>query len=573
MIDRIQTQQVRDDLQSYPAVALIGPRQSGKTTLARSLGRVYFDLEREADRLRLDVEWDRLAGGSDLVILDEAQSMPEAFPRLRGTIDDDRQRKGRFLLLGSVSPARMVRVSESLAGRLSLVELTPFLWTEVPTEAAPDRLWLCGGYPEGGILEPHRFPRWQRNHLALLAERDLPAWGLPAEPQTTDRLLRMLAAAHGQVWNASQIGQSLGLSYHTVNSHLDYLVGAFLIRRLLPYQANIRKRLVKSPKVYWRDSGLLHALLNVTDEDALLAQPWVGASWEGFVIEQTIGVLSATGRLFDPYYFRTSDGRELDLVLDMGKEALGRGDQTDDFTGPGGYGPTQQDGRPDRRDSPVSGHEDQQDSGRQGPVLLQFAMVAGVRAGECGRSRRQLKQGRPDHETTTSPARPDAERPAANGGPPRAAGAARPCPAAEVQAPARLDDQGRGQQVAHVIHPGAHVGVQLVTHGDRQQAAIQHPVQLRDTAQTRVDLHQDQFDHLSPGDVGQPRQADLVVARNAVLLQARPVDEDVQAAVAADPFEGVRQGDGWLQGDLRDGRVEFPASLARGASSIRLAAP
>jgi hypothetical protein len=299
---------------------LSGPRQCGKTTLARSLGGIYFDLEQEADQLRLDLEWDSLAAGKTLVILDEAQSWPQVFPRLRGEIDRERRRKGRFLLLGSVSPSLMVQVSESLAGRLSRVELTPFLWTELKSNSSRRRLWMCGGYPEGGVLGPQRYPRWQLDYLAFLVQRDLPAWGLPARPQITDRLLRMLTAVHGQIWNASQVGQSLGLSYQTVNSYLDYLAGAFLVRRLQPYQVNIRKRLVKSPKVYWRDSGLLHALLNVPDERALLAQPWVGASWEGFVIDQAIGMLAACGSHAEAYYFRTSDQYELDLVLDFGKE-------------------------------------------------------------------------------------------------------------------------------------------------------------------------------------------------------------------------------------------------------------
>ncbi|MDY7009914.1 MAG: ATP-binding protein [Planctomycetota bacterium] len=305
---------------AYPAVTLIGPRQCGKTTLAQSLGGAYFDLEQVSERLRLDLEWDDIVAGKELVILDEAQSWPEVFARLRSAIDRDRKRTGRFLLLGSVSPSLMVQVSESLAGRLSLVELTPFLLTELKAKAARDRCWLCGGYPDGGVLKPKQYPQWQIDYLALLAQRDLPTWGLSAKPQTTDRMLRMLAALHGQTWNASQVGQSLGLSYKTVNNHLDYLVGAFLIRRLQPYQANIKKRLVKSPKVYWRDSGLLHALLNVPDWRSLLAQPWVGASWEGFVIEQALGELSSRGRSFDAYYFRTSDQHELDLVLDFGKE-------------------------------------------------------------------------------------------------------------------------------------------------------------------------------------------------------------------------------------------------------------
>ncbi len=319
MLGRLLTPELRNRLATYPAVALIGPRQCGKTTLGQSLGGAYFDLEQEPERLRLDLEWDDRAAGTELLILDEAQSWPEVFPRLRGAIDRHRKRNGRFLLLGSVSPSLMTHVSQSLAGRLSQIELTPFLLTELTTQTR-ERLWLYGGYPDGGILDAGPYPRWQLDYLALLAQRDLPAWGLPAKPQVTERLIRLLAAVHGQVWNASQLGQSLGLSYKTINGYLDYLVGAFLIRRLPPYQVNIRKRLIKSPKVYWRDSGLLHALLNVADDRALLLQPWVGASWEGFVIEQILGELSSRGRNVDPYYFRTSDGHELDLVLDFGTE-------------------------------------------------------------------------------------------------------------------------------------------------------------------------------------------------------------------------------------------------------------
>lgn len=320
MIPRLIQDQLIDRLTLYPAVAMVGPRQCGKTTLAQSIGGAYFDLEQQSERLRLDLEWDSLEIGKDLVILDEAQSWPDIFPRLRGAIDRDRTRTGRYLLLGSISPSLMTQVSESLAGRLSLVELTPFLMSELNRKAFRDRLWLYGGYPEGGVLAPKRYPLWQHDYLSLLTQRDLPTWGLPAKPQATDRLIRMVTALHGQVWNASRVGQSLGLSYHTVNSYLDYLEGAFLIRRLPSYQANIRKRLIKSPKVYWRDSGLLHALLNVTSKHALVAQPWVGASWEGFVVEQALGVLSARGRHFEAYYFRTSDQQELDLVLDFGNE-------------------------------------------------------------------------------------------------------------------------------------------------------------------------------------------------------------------------------------------------------------
>lgn len=320
MIRRRVQSLVRDRLSRYPAVGLTGPRQCGKTTLARMVGGHYFDLEQEPERLRLDLEWEEIESTHGLVILDEAQSWPELFPRLRGAIDRDRKRCGRFLLLGSVSPSLMTRVSESLAGRLSLVELTPFLIGELQDVADLRALWLRGGFPDGGILDRDSYPQWQRDYLALLTQRDLPAWGLPALPQVTDRLIRMLAAVHGQTWNASQLGKSLGLSYHTVNSYVDYLVGAFLLRRLLPYRPNIRKRLVKSPKVYWRDSGLLHGQLNVTDERSLLAQPWVGASWEGFVIEQVVGFLASLGKVFEAFYFRTSDQYEIDLVLELDGE-------------------------------------------------------------------------------------------------------------------------------------------------------------------------------------------------------------------------------------------------------------
>jgi uncharacterized protein len=316
MIDRRINGVIEDRLAHYPAVALVGARQAGKTTLAQSLGGAYFDLEQEPQRLNLDLRWDELAAGKDLVILDEAQAWPEVFPRLRGAIDAARSRKGRFLLLGSVSPAIMVHVSESLAGRLALVELTPFLISELP-DAPVRRLWCRGGYPEGGVVAG-RFPQWQRDYLALLAQRDLPAWGLPGAPQVTARLLKMLAAVHGQLWNASEIGKSMGLSYHTVNQYMDYLDGAFMIRRLAPYQANLRKRLVKSPKVYWRDTGLLHSLLNIAGEEDLLAHPRVGASWEGFVIEQIIGILRQLDRTAEAYFFRTSDKTEIDLVLDFG---------------------------------------------------------------------------------------------------------------------------------------------------------------------------------------------------------------------------------------------------------------
>ena len=306
-------------LAAYPAVALVGPRQCGKTTLARSLGGRYYDLEQATDRLRLDLEWAEVAASDSLVILDEVQESPEVFSRLRGAIDADRRRNGRFLLLGSVAPALMMRAAESLAGRLSVVELTPLSFAELGADDR-ERLWLCGGYPDGGVLGDGRFPGWQHDYLNLLAQRDLPAWGLPARPPATHRFFRLLAAGHGQQWNASELGRSLGLSYHTVNDYLDYLEQAFLVRRLPAYHANVRKRLVKRPKVYWRDSGLLHALMGIDGSGELLRQPWVGASWEGHVIDQILTALQQVGRRFEAWHMRTVDGRELDLVLQVGPE-------------------------------------------------------------------------------------------------------------------------------------------------------------------------------------------------------------------------------------------------------------
>ena len=290
MITRYVENHLQMLLAHYPAVALLGARQVGKTTLAKGFEGQFYDLESPQDQVRLDIEWEARVHAGPLVILDEAQTMPDIFPRLRSAIDADRARNGRFLLLGSVSPALMTQVSQALTGRLALCPLTPFLARELPAEQW-DPLWRAGGYPDGGIIDPTRFPTWQNNYLDLMAQRDLPNWGLPARPAMTGRLFRMLAALHGQTWNASQIGKSLGLSYHTVNTYIDYLEQAYLVRRLPAYATNIRKRLVKSPKVYWRDSGLLHALLGLDAHTDLYSQPWVGTSWEGWIVEQILGHL------------------------------------------------------------------------------------------------------------------------------------------------------------------------------------------------------------------------------------------------------------------------------------------
>ena len=314
MIKRKLENTIISRLRQFPAIALLGPRQSGKTTLAKTFSKRYYDLEVEQEKLRLDLQWDEITQADQLVILDEAQYHPEMFPRIRSAIDHRRGKMGRFMILGSVSPGLMIQVSEFLTGRIALCELSPFYIDEVKRKGL-DNLWLVGGFPDGGILKRSDFPLWQKNYLDVLAMRDLPQWGLPATPHVTQRLFRMLALSNGKLWNATQIGKSMGLSYHTVNSYLGYLEQAYLIRRLQPFHANIRKRLVKSPKVYWRDTGLLHALNGVHSSDDLIVKPWVGLSWEGFIIEQILICLDTREGDYEAYFFRTNDGHELDLLL------------------------------------------------------------------------------------------------------------------------------------------------------------------------------------------------------------------------------------------------------------------
>lgn len=321
MIHRRLRHLAEDRLDQFPAIALLGPRQSGKTTLAFEIGAtrdsLYFDLESPRDRDKLADPELYLARNEDkLVIFDEVQRMPELFAMLRGLIDSGRRRgktSGRFLLLGSAS-GELLRQSETLAGRIAYMELGPFNILEVPV-AKHAALWVRGGFPDSLLASSaSRSSVWLNQLITTYLERDIPQLG-PRLPATTlRRFWTMLAHSQGNTFNAAQLAESLGVDTRTAGRYLDMLCDLLLVRRLQPYQANIGKRLVKLPKVYVRDSGMVHALLNIPNENELLGHPVAGASWEGFVIENLI---SAAPEGTVPLFFRTSAGAEIDLILEI----------------------------------------------------------------------------------------------------------------------------------------------------------------------------------------------------------------------------------------------------------------
>lgn len=319
-------------LAQQPAVVLLGPRQVGKTTLAREVvrhfpGAVFLDLEREVDRLRLsDPEAFFARHREHLVVLDEVQAMPNLFAALRPEIDADR-RPGRFLLLGSASGRLLQQSAESLAGRVAYLELTPFLAGEVMADAPSEparvsALWLRGGFPRSYLAADElESLNWRDDFIQTFLARDLPQLGVTIPAETLRRFWRMCAHLQGQVFNASQLGSALGGAAHTTaGRYLDLLVDAMVLRRLPPYLANVGKRLVKSPKVYVRDSGLLHALLGIASLDDLAGHPIAGHSWECFVVEQ---IIAQVPPLASVGFYRTAAGAELDLVVEYGGRRLG----------------------------------------------------------------------------------------------------------------------------------------------------------------------------------------------------------------------------------------------------------
>jgi predicted AAA+ superfamily ATPase len=294
-------------------VALVGSRQVGKTTLARTFlpptDAAWFDLEDPADLERLSEPMTALSRPVPLVVIDEVQRAPEIFPVLRVLVD--RPGSPRFLVLGSASPALLRQSSESLAGRVEVVEVGPLTLRDVGTDNT-ERLWVRGGYPRSYLAETDEDSRaWRASFVRTFLERDLPQLALNASPVAVGRFWAMLAHLHGQVWSAGAPARSLGVSEPTVRRYLDALTGTFMVRQLQPWHENLQKRQVKSPKVYFRDSGLLHHLLGVADANALFNHPRLGASWEGFAMEEVLSRVPHD----EAYFWATHAGAELDLLL------------------------------------------------------------------------------------------------------------------------------------------------------------------------------------------------------------------------------------------------------------------
>lgn len=326
MFQRKSALEIRQQLGLSPAVAILGARQIGKTTLAKQIAAefpdsIYLDLENAQARAKLDqADVFFEANRHRLVVLDEIQNAPELFSTMRGEIDADR-RPGRFLILGSAS-FKLLQQSQSLAGRLALVDMAPLLLSEVHQSFQDiQTLWVRGGFP-GSYTAPQDDASWlwRDAFVRHFLHTDLPALGINVEPELMRRFWRMVAHLHGQLFNASSIAASMGVSSPTVTRYLDHLVQSLMLRRLEPFHANLGKRLVKSPKIYVRDSGLLHYLLGMRNVHDLMGHPNTGASWEGFCIEQICNHLP-TGASVS--FYRTAAGAELDVVVETGRKTTG----------------------------------------------------------------------------------------------------------------------------------------------------------------------------------------------------------------------------------------------------------
>jgi predicted AAA+ superfamily ATPase len=326
-IQRKITAIIQRKLREIPAVAIIGARQSGKTTLAQKIiaknrTAIYLDLEKNSDRNKLqDPEAFLHLNAHRLICLDEIQRVPELFPLLRSMIDENR-RNGQFLILGSASPGLLKQSSESLAGRISYMHLSPFLLGEVQSakNGEMDRnLWLRGGFPRSYLAHTEASSlEWRQDFIRTFLERDIPQLGFQIPARRLERLWQMLAHIQGRLLNSSKLGESLGVSHHTVRTYVEMLEQTFMLRTLSPYAANLKKRLVKSPKIYIRDTGILHALLDIETQNDLLGHPVYGVSWEGFVIEN----ICSTHTDWRPYFFRSSSGAEIDLILTKGRRRV-----------------------------------------------------------------------------------------------------------------------------------------------------------------------------------------------------------------------------------------------------------
>jgi predicted AAA+ superfamily ATPase len=306
--------QLQNALRRSPVTALLGPRQSGKTTLARmfSKGRktVYFDLESQPDLMRLQNPELVLGSIEGTAIIDEIQVMPKLFNVLRVLVDRPSSRV-RFLILGSASPDIIKNVSETLAGRIEFVELSGFNLKETGGSNWK-KLWIRGGFPQSYLAKSGDDSRaWREGFIRTFLERDIPQLGITIPSAAMRRFWTMLAHYSGQIWNASELARSMGLSDKTVRSYMDILTGTFIVRQLQPWHENIGKRQVKSPKIYFRDSGMLHSLLDVSDLQTLLGNPKAGASWEGFALEQVLQAIQPK----QPFYWATHGGAEIDLFF------------------------------------------------------------------------------------------------------------------------------------------------------------------------------------------------------------------------------------------------------------------